>query len=303
MVSPLLYGALDVTGLTALARRVRNAGVVLCYHNVVSPADAPPGGAPGAHMPVDRFRSQMRWLVAHYDLLQLPAFLDRLASGEPMRRTASVTFDDACTGVFEHAWPVLRELGITPTVFVIAGGPGRNRPFWWDHPAVQHAIEDRRGQQWLTALRGDEEAILRSLPAATNREYATSASHLPAPWHVIAQAVRAGVEIGVHSATHRALPMLEDDELAEEIAGSRTVIARETGAVPTCFAFPYGLWDARVRNAVRAAGYQAAFTLDSGLVHARTDRWALPRVNVPATIGRAAFEAWCAGLNLRHPAW
>ena len=59
----LLYPGLYRIGLTALVRRVRNAGVVLCYHNVVSAPEASPTGAPGAHMLVDRFRGQMRWLT------------------------------------------------------------------------------------------------------------------------------------------------------------------------------------------------------------------------------------------------
>jgi peptidoglycan/xylan/chitin deacetylase (PgdA/CDA1 family) len=296
----LFYRGLHFTGLTTLARRVRNRGVLLCYHNVVSATDPPAGRAPGAHMPLDRFRHQMRWLMAHYDVLPLSAFLDRLSSGESMRRTASITFDDAYAGVFEHAWPVLRELGITPTVFVVAGAPAANRPFWWDHPAVQHLIEHRSEQEWLTALRGDGEAILQSLAERSNGEAEGSAAYLPAPWQVIAQAASDGMEIGVHSATHRALPTLDDHELAEEIEGSRTVIAREIGAVPTCFAFPYGMWDERVRSSVHRAGYRAALTLDYGLVGTGADVWALPRVNVPAGMSDPAYRAWAAGLSLRH---
>lgn len=299
MITPLVYQGLDLSGLTACARAVRNAGVVLCYHNIVSATDAPSRGAPGVHMPLDRFSRQMRWLVAHYDVVPLTAFLDRVSSGASVRRTATVTFDDAYAGVFEHALPLLHELGITPTVFVIAGAPGRSRPFWWDHPAVQHALAERR-QYWLTALCGDGEAILRSLPGTQNGDPDTSAAYLPAPWRVIAQAARAGVEIGVHSATHRALPTLQDRDLVEEIEQSRTVIARETGTAPTCFAFPYGVWDERVRSRVHEAGYRAALTLDYGLVGPGADAWTIPRVNVPAGTSDPAYRAWIAGLSLRQ---
>jgi peptidoglycan/xylan/chitin deacetylase (PgdA/CDA1 family) len=298
-----LYRGLHVAGLTAFARTVRNAGVVLCYHNIVAGTDIRDGGAPGMHMSLDQFTTQMRWLAMHYEVLPLPALLDRLARGESMRRTASVTFDDAYAGVFQLGWPVLRELGITPTVFVVAGAPAGDRPFWWDHPAVQHLIEHRREQEWLTALRGDGEAILQSLPGVSNGEPAASAAYLPAPWHVIAQAASDGVDIGVHSATHRALPTLNDRELGEEVEGSRAVIAREIGVVPTCFAFPYGLWDRRVRDRVAQAGYRAALTLDYGLVGTRADARALPRVNVPAGMSDPAYRAWTAGLNLRHMLW
>jgi peptidoglycan/xylan/chitin deacetylase (PgdA/CDA1 family) len=70
------------------------------------------------------------------------------------------------------------------------------------------------------------------------------------------------------------------------------------GVPPQFFAYPYGLWNDRVRQAVRAAGYRAAFTLDRA--NGRADAWSLPRVNIPAGIDDAAFQAWSAGLQLRR---
>src|SRR2546422_10867388 len=102
-------------------------------------------------------------ISAHYDVLSLSEFLDRLFAGKPMRRTASVTFDDAYAGVFKYAAPVLHELQITATVFVIANAPGRDERFWWDRAAVQRAEGGRLRREWLTLRRGDEKAILGSL--------------------------------------------------------------------------------------------------------------------------------------------
>jgi len=217
-----------------------------------------------------------------------------------MRRTASVTFDDAYTGVFEHAWPVLVELGIPATVFVVARAPGSNDLFWWDRAAARRANNNHRRHQWLTTLRGDGETILGSLPPVSGGDEARPATRLPASWPVIMRATHSGIELGVHSATHRALPALGDVELAEEVQSSHAVITRETGTTPTFFAYPYGLYDERVRQRVQQAGYRAAFTLDFGLVRAGADRWALPRINVPAGIGSAAYRAWSAGVSLRH---
>ena len=300
MLSLLAYRGLHAIALTALARRCRNAGVVLCYHNVVSPADATQTGNAGLHMPVDQFRSQMRWLVAHYDVLPLSALLDRLIAGKPMRRTASLTFDDAYAGVFEHAWPVLRELGLTAPVFIITGAPARKHLFWWDHPATQRASSASRRHEWLTTLRGDGDAILQSLRSGPDAEEGTPAAYLPASWRVVGEAARSGMDLGVHSATHRALPTLRDDELVDEIEGSREALTRETGTRPAFFAFPYGLWDERARRHVQQAGYRAALTLEYGLVNRGVNLWALPRVNVPAGIRDPAYKAWAAGLSLRE---
>jgi peptidoglycan/xylan/chitin deacetylase (PgdA/CDA1 family) len=117
----------------------------------------------------------------------------------------------------------------------------------------------------------------------------------PAGWDVIRSAARSGFDLGVHSATHRALPMLSDAELLAEVVESREALARNTGVTARLFAYPYGLWDERVRNVAHAAGYTAAFTLNPRAVSRHADPWAMPRVNIPAGITDSAFQAWASG--------
>jgi peptidoglycan/xylan/chitin deacetylase (PgdA/CDA1 family) len=76
-------------------------------------------------------------------------------------------------------------------------------------------------------------------------------------------------------------------------------LRERAGVHATSFAYPYGLVDARVREAVQCAGYRAAVTLDYGLNSPSTDPWMLRRVNVPASIPTSAYEAWTAGLRPR----
>ena len=101
----------------------------------------------------------------------------------------------------------------------------------------------------------------------------------------------------MHSATHRFLPALTDEELDDEIVASRARIQRETGRWPQFFAYPYGACDARTRAAVGRAGYEAAFGLAADVTHTAPDPWAVKRVNVPSGISPSAFEAWTAGLH------
>ena len=294
----LCYTALQLSGLTALVRQLRSGGVILCYHNVIAQRDAGPTGYLGLHMPLRRFERHMRWLAAHYELLPLEEFVDRLSRGGSLRGVAAVTFDDGYDGVFAHAWPLLRDLGIPATVFLVAAAPGRVEGFWWDHPEVLRAYTPARHQHWLTALRGDGATIVESLSPARITSRPPPCCE-PAGWETITRAVRSGLRLGVHSVTHRSLPALDDVDLRLEVVESRDVIAHRTGVTPEFFAYPYGLWNDRVQRAVRSAGYRAAFTGQYGHNAPTTDRWALRRVNVPAGIEDAAFQAWTAGLNLR----
>lgn len=297
MLSRLVYSALGAFALPALARRLSHGAVILCYHNVVE-EPAASSGEPSLHLLTHAFERQMQWLVRHYQVIPLRDLVERLERRRPLRRCAAVTFDDAYVGVFRHAWPVLRELQIPATVFVVANAPAGGMPFWWDHPAVQAAATPQRRRAWLAELRGDGASILRSLGAGAA---AVPSYQQPADWETIGQAARAGLALGIHTSTHRALPTLSDDELTDELHSSREIVARETGSAPECFAYPYGAWDHRVRDAVRAAGYRAAVTLDYRFIRAGTDPLSLGRVNVPAGISPAAYDAWLAGLRLRLP--
>ncbi len=297
MATTIHYRILKLSGLFALTRQLRQGALILCYHNVVAADQAPPNGDPGLHMPLPRFRSQMRWLGGHYEMVSLAELMDRLRSKRRVGSLATVTFDDGYAGVFTHALPVLRDLGIPAAVFVVANVPATCEEFWWDHPAVTPSLSHSQRQHWLETLRGDGKMILSTLGAGRVDRRASDLVR-PADWATIAAAARSGVTVGVHSASHRVLSRLSDAELRDEVVTARTTIGTQLGSEPELFAYPYGLWTDRVRQAVAAAGYRAAVTLNSGLNTKSADPMALRRLNVPAQISDAAFEAWTAGLRL-----
>ncbi len=294
MLSTLVYGGLQFVGVPALRRRASNAALILCYHNVVP--DGTVGGDPGLHLPISEFRWQMTWLTAHYTVVSLGEIADRIARGRSVKGLAALTFDDAYHGALAHALPLLRRAELPATLFVPTRLIDAGRPFWWDHPMVAAARSDSRREIWLTTLAGDSALIALVLHEA--EPVLVPAALRPADWTAIRRAGADGFELGMHSATHRTLPMLDDAALARELAENRRALGDRCDVEPTLFAFPYGRHDARVRAAVRAAGIAAAVTLDFGLNDAGADRWALRRVNVPASIARPAFAAWAAGLRV-----
>jgi peptidoglycan/xylan/chitin deacetylase (PgdA/CDA1 family) len=292
---------LRVSGLVALARRLRSDGVILCYHNVVPDGAGGPGSGLGLHMSRTNFERQVRWLAGTYELVSLGEFVARQAQGAPLGGVAALTFDDGYAGVFEQAWPLLQELRVPATVFVVANAPDRDEAFWWDHPGVLPLLSDASRDEWLTTLRGDRAAILQAARVANGSDHVPRACR-PAGWDTIAAAACAGLGIGVHSATHRSLPALDQSELHAEVVASRETVARHTGVTPQFFAYPYGRWNERVREAVRVAGYRAAFVLDQGADSGAASNWSLRRLNVPAGIEDAPFQAWTAGLQPRRSA-
>ncbi|MFE9449288.1 polysaccharide deacetylase family protein [Streptomyces sp. NPDC006739] len=74
----------------------------------------------------------------------------------------------------------------------------------------------------------------------------------------IRRAAAAGIEIASHGLTHLDLTRVTDQELRAEVHGSRTALAELIDADVQGFCYPYGTLDARVRAAVREAGYRYA---------------------------------------------
>jgi peptidoglycan/xylan/chitin deacetylase (PgdA/CDA1 family) len=223
------YSGLRLLGIPAATRWLQSTGLILCYHNVV-PAGYDGIGGASVHMPCDAFERQMRWLAARYKIISLTEFVDRLQRGASLRSTAVIAFDDGYNGVFEQAAPILHGLGVPATVFVVAGAVGRPTGFWWDQPSIVSVMTDEQRVSWLTDLRGDDDAIVQA--AAPSGRANLPHSHRPADWNTIRHWLGKGIEIGVHSSTHRSLPTLTDAELDHEIEDSRDVVYDASGDTP-----------------------------------------------------------------------
>jgi len=102
--------------------------------------------------------------------------------------------------------------------------------------------------------------------------------------------VRAGWEIDSHSLDHPDLTTLSEDELLRELDVSRSRIKRAFGTrAANFFAYPSGRYDARVKRAVRAAGYLAATTVERGFATPTADPYALARIQVSRSMSAATL--------------
>jgi peptidoglycan/xylan/chitin deacetylase (PgdA/CDA1 family) len=93
----------------------------------------------------------------------------------------------------------------------------------------------------------------------------------------------AGIEIGSHGATHLTLTGLSGAALAAEVAGSKAALEAVTGVPVVSFCYPYGDFDDRVVEAVRAAGFRAATVIRGGIEEGLPDPFRIKRVAVRGT--------------------
>lgn len=192
-----------------------------------------------------QFRRQMLWLKNNgYRTVTMSQAAEMMERREKAERTVCITFDDAYLGLYHHVLPVLRECGFTATVFVVAGFVGRDNA--WDI-------------NW------------------GGRRF----QHLG--WDQLREMLAAGMEIGSHSLNHRDLRHLNDDELEREVAESRRILEQGLGARVAAFAYPFGLYNERVRRQVRDAGYACACSVSPARKNAVFDKYALRRTGVYIT--------------------
>jgi peptidoglycan/xylan/chitin deacetylase (PgdA/CDA1 family) len=105
--------------------------------------------------------------------------------------------------------------------------------------------------------------------------------------------VGAGMEVGSHSMSHPDLRQLDNGELAAELRDSKTALEGITGAPCRTFAYPYGLYDERVTQAVAEAGYELAFAWLPG-------EWrplAAPRLPAPPRHGALRLSLKLLGIR------
>ena len=207
--------------------------VVLLYHRIGPPKLA--SLVAGQYVAPRLFRHQLDYLTARGWVCKSLGEI-----GEAGEKAFAVTFDDGYLSVYEHAVPILRQRGMTATLFVVADTIGGINV--WDHKA------------------GDLKEKMMSAEQ-------------------IRELVASGFEIGSHTLTHPHLTELDDDQLARELRESKSKIEEITGSEVVSFSYPYGDCDARVLAAAAEAGYKYGVTTRLGVLGA-SGQLEIPRVNV-----------------------
>lgn len=285
-----------LSALAPVARlALRGRSLILAYHNVVPDDGRIPGDAT-LHLRRSDFRSQLAELRRSWCVVPLSEILTEPADPRPR---IAVTFDDAYRGALELGLPELERYEIPATVFVAPGCLGAPA-FWWDELADEDGgglAEDTRTHA-LEALQGDG-ARIRAWAARAGRP-PRSAPRLmqPATVEELESAARSPLlRVGSHTWTHPNLSRVSDSRLDEELTRSREWLAARFPSSLPWLSYPYGSSDPGVERAARAAGYEAALRVEGGWLARRPpNRFALPRLNVPAGISPAAFRLRLAGV-------
>jgi peptidoglycan/xylan/chitin deacetylase (PgdA/CDA1 family) len=211
----------------------------------------------------DNFSTQLEFFANHG---YRGVTFSEVASGEARGKCISITFDDGYLSTLELARPILDRFEMPATIYVpteyIGGGP-----MAW--PGIDH---------WLGTEHEDE---LR-----------------PVSWEQLRELADAGWEVGSHTRTHPHLTSVSDEQLEDELVGSREVCEEKLDRPCRSIAYPYGDCDERVIGAAERAGYETGATLPERFLDSSPQAW--PRLGVYHDDSRRRVRLKISTRNLRR---
>ena len=231
-VGATVPGAAATPVRPAVAAVNKSAAVmVLCYHRL-EPKPRPKD--PLAITPQE-FEAEMQALKDnHFTVIPMQDFLAwRRGDKDIPPKCAVITIDDGYVSGYDAAWPILKKFGYPFTMFVYinyinSGG----KSISWDQLAeMRDAGVDIESHTYSHAdLRKPDD------------KYAVDKHN----FELIQKDVQT---LGV------------DGWLRKEIVDSKAVLEKQLGIKVNCLAYPFGKYNEKVREIIKAAGYEAAFTV------------------------------------------
>lgn len=309
-----------------VARSSPAALPVLMYHRV-APVDGDHGFDPVLLSATPAaFAEQLDRLTRSSHLLTLDEVLQVRRGGRPLpERAVLLTFDDAYAGFLRWAWPVLRAYGAPCVVFAPTAYPGTERQFWWEDLYRALQLTDRPRLDTAAGTVPLRTAAERSVACHRLSDWIKATAHAeamrhlhgwldelgrPAPvrttmtWDELRELTAAGVDVAPHSRTHAMLDRLPPSRLAEEVRGAIADVRDHLGRCPPAFCYPAGQRSAAVRDELRRAGVEMAFSTDHGINRASGLDWlGLQRIDVsaamPAALVQLTLQPWAEPLAAR----
>ncbi len=265
---------------------------------------------PGMFVTPETFSRHLGWLAEEFSVLPLHEIVARRASGDSLPpRACAISFDDGWRDNLEHALPALERHGLPATIFVVTARVGTEGAFWPDEVCRRMASLPTDRQRQLARSLGAEatgdpvacvldhlkrvseaarDDLLDSLrgqtaaPASSGRELLD--------WDDLARLADAGIDIESHGASHAILTGLPDEAVERELRTARAQLLERGHGRHGLLAYPSGRYDERVRSIAGRLGHAGAFTTEPGLLSARSERLAMPRIGLHDDISRSRAE-------------
>jgi len=281
--------------------------------------------------PYKEFEWQIKYLKEHYTVMHLREVMQKVQQGTSLPdHTAVITFDDGFKNNYTAAYPLLKQLDLPATIFLVTSYIGTDRLLWPDELFMLFldtstanidlrsfglgvfdlkTLNDKQKAfyqvlEHLKTLKLDDKNKMAgyikdalSVPAA-HTAYADNFKLLS--WQDVDLMEAGGlIDWGGHTCTHEILSNLDDKTLNDEIKGSCAAVSKYDKDL--LFAYPNGRkrdFDGRAKAILKGTNALCSLTTVSGLNASSQDPYELKRVGVGNTTTREQFKLLCSGVVL-----
>ena len=337
MIRMLLSQTLYRTGFIGLWKALtRDRVSILTIHSVLDQGIERPWWPLRSYLPAERLRENLAFLKSRRTFVSLEHAV-RILRGDasPEPNATVITFDDGYLNNFTDALPILEELEIPATFFVVSGYVETGRPYWFDR--VDYALQKnvtgpatlplpggdisvasgsrddlKRAMHEVferVKMHGDREQVLEEVAdeiigpveAIAGRslldDYGPQSPCAIVDEDTMRVSARSPlVTIGSHTHSHVRLPLLEREEAMTELRHSARVLERMSDADVRLFCYPNGTFDQTAAEWVESAGYLAATTSVEGQNTRGANVMQLRRINWSPTASAVELFALATGV-------
>ena len=326
MKKKLALTAAKYLGLFALSRWLTRRRIrILAYHGIwFSPRHF------GNHlfMNPDKFDSRMAWLAdSPYSVISLEQALAAIGSSRMPRNAVVITIDDGWYGTFRYMLPAFEKHGLPATLYVYTGKVESQQPLLnilipallnlsdadavrMTHPVTGSEIAgtlsdpdavDRLGDELVAvaeALTGDaQHAFCSTLCAQLGFDYdevLASRQFGFMRYDEIEDADRRGLDVQLHTHSHYLDPD-QPGHVGDEIRVNREKLRPHVHSSLRHFCYPSGVYSEAMFAELAQNGVDSATLVDTGLVRAGDQPFALKRILDGQRVDLVEFEAELSG--------
>jgi peptidoglycan/xylan/chitin deacetylase (PgdA/CDA1 family) len=290
----------------ATIRYLKYKAFVLMYHRVLETvSEEPVFVQPGMYVTAVTFRKHLDFLKKHLIVLPLGELVKRIEDGKSVNGCCSITFDDGWIDNYTVAFPILKELNVPATIFIVTSYVGAHKLFWPEEfslliqqaglarsplpPNISSLLFFNKKYDEKNALNQAIEVMKLQTP--DQREdildslRSISSGYLPPKMMIDWEEVRimheSGlIDFGAHTANHVILTQVPLWRAEQEIMQSQYDIKSQLGFEADLFAYPNGNFSKDLQSKLKKSGFRAAVTTHKDMLHRNTPVYEIPRIGI-----------------------
>ena len=316
----LVNYSLKINFIKKIIESRRPNHIILYYHRVIKDNNLDPKIGPNVHLCVveSEFRKQMEYIKANFNLISIEDLYN--SNFNCNKFSVAVTFDDGYLDNFSVAFPILKELKIPATIYLISRNLIENPWAWWielwnfiynkEHVKFNNKIfliKKLKQKENLFFIIKDHvkkmnfEEQINFFTELTNNQHRENHQNLfmqKKDLEIMKQSEL--ITLGCHTHNHLCFANFNAQIISQELENSKSLLENEIGLKVSHFAYPYGtVKDINFfeHEILKKLDYKSAVTTSEILKH-DVYQFYLPRISIGPYVTIDDFKRKLTGFDI-----